>query len=229
MPIPTITPYPMPTVADLPENVATWRIDPNRAVLLIHDMQQYFVDFFPPGAAPVTDLVDHIVALRAAADRLDIPVCYTAQPGNMTQEQRGLLRDFWGRGMAGSQEQRRVIDELAPQPADVVLTKWRYSAFARTDLTARLQAWGRDQLIVCGVYAHVGVLMTAADAFTQDIETFLVADAIADFSLAEHRMAIDYAARRCAMTICTDSLLADLAAAGADAEPATVGAGSGDR
>lgn len=226
MPIPPITPYPMPTVADLPVNVAPWRVDPARAVLLIHDMQQYFVDFFPAGAAPVTDLVDNIVTLRAAADRLDIPVCYTAQPGGMTREERGLLHDFWGGGMAGNQEQRQVIAELAPRPSDVVLTKWRYSAFARTDLSARLRAWGRDQLIVCGIYAHVGILMTAADAFTQDIETFLVADAIADFSLAEHRMAIDYAARRCAVTCCTENVLTDLTVL---SERETVGAGSASR
>jgi trans-2,3-dihydro-3-hydroxyanthranilic acid synthase len=224
MPIPPIRPYPMPTTADLPDNVATWRADPSRAVLLIHDMQQYFVDFFPAGAAPVTDLVDNVVALRDAADRLGMPVCYTAQPGAMTREQRGLLHDFWGGGMAGSPEQRQVVAELTPRPDDVVLTKWRYSAFARTDLAARLRAWGRDQLVVCGIYAHVGVLMTAADAFTQDVEPFLVADAVADFSLAEHRMAIDYAARRCAVTICARDLLADLAAR-SGAEPATAGAG----
>ena len=60
---------------------------------------------------------------------------------------------------------------------------------------------GRDQLIVCGVYAHVGVLMTAVDAFTNDIQTFLVADAVADFSADYHRMALEYAAERCASVV----------------------------
>jgi trans-2,3-dihydro-3-hydroxyanthranilic acid synthase len=55
--------------------------------------------------------------------------------------------------------------------------------------------------VVCGVYAHVGILMTAVEAFTNDIEAFLVGDAVADFSPAHHRMALDYAAERCAVVV----------------------------
>jgi hypothetical protein len=39
---------------------------------------------------------------------------------------------------------------------------------------------------VCGVFAHIGCLLTAADAFSLDFETFLLADAVADFSLSDH-------------------------------------------
>jgi isochorismate hydrolase len=49
--------------------------------------------------------------------------------------------------------------------------------------------------------------MTAVDAFTQDIETFLVADAVADFDDESHWMALEYAARRCAVLTVTDEVL----------------------
>ena len=66
---------------------------------------------------------------------------------------------------------------------------------------------GRDQIIVCGVYAHIGCLVTVCDAFMQDLQPFLVADAVADFSLEHHAMALTYAAQRCAVTVVTRGLL----------------------
>ncbi|GII90036.1 isochorismatase family protein [Sinosporangium siamense] len=197
--IPPITPYPLPAAGDLPENTARWTPDSARAVLLIHDMQRYFLKPFPPSMRE--ELVGAVARLRKQSAALGVPVAYTAQPGSMTDEERGLLKDFWGPGMRRTPEDRLMADELAPAPGDWEFTKFRYSAFARTGLLERLRAAGRDQLIVCGVYAHVGVLMTAVDSFTHDLETFLVADAVADFSPGYHRLALTYAAERCAVVL----------------------------
>ncbi|MFF3330847.1 isochorismatase family protein [Streptomyces sp. NPDC002888] len=210
MAIPTISPYPLPAEGDLPVNRTGWRVDPDRAVLLVHDMQQYFVDFFPAGQAPMADVVRNIDALRRAAAEQGVPVAYTAQPGGMTPLERGLLRDFWGPGMDADPERRRIVAPLAPGPDDIVLTKWRYSAFARTELHEVMTARGRDQLVVCGIYAHIGCLMTACDAFTRDVQPFMVADAVADFSLEDHLMALDWAAGKCAVTLSTGAVVAAL-------------------
>ncbi|MFC0863872.1 isochorismatase family protein [Sphaerimonospora cavernae] len=205
-----IAPYLMPGVGDLPVNTVPWRVDPRRAVLLLHDMQKFFLRPFEAEASPAADLVENTTALRTRCAGLGIPVAYSRQPGDMTAEQRGLLRDFWGSGMTADPSHRDIIAPLAPGSGDWVFTKWRYSAFHRTALLERIRESGRDQLIITGVYAHVGILATAVDAFTHDIQPFLVADAIADFSAAEHRMALDYAARRCAVTVTTGQLLTDL-------------------
>jgi len=210
MGIPAITAYPMPEQGDLPENTAQWTVDPERAVLLIHDMQKYFLRPFPAGESPVTDLVRNVTLLRERCAELGVPVAYTAQPGGMTPEQRGLLKDFWGPGMTIDPEHKQVVDPVQPVEGDLVLTKWRYSAFHRTELLEFMREQGRDQLIVCGVYAHVGVLMTTCDAFTFDIQPFLVGDAIADFSLEYHRSALQYAAERCAMAVTTKTVLTEL-------------------
>ncbi|MFF4269815.1 isochorismatase family protein [Streptomyces sp. NPDC001536] len=197
--LPPVASYPLPTAEDLPENIADWTPDPDRAVLLVHDMQRYFLQALPDPLRG--QLVDNAAALRKRAAALGVPVAYTAQPGRMTDEQRGLLKDFWGPGMRTDPADREVVPELAPAEDDWVFTKWRYSAFFRSDLLERMRAAGRDQLVLCGVYAHVGVLATALEAFTHDIRTFLAADALGDFSEAHHRLALDYAAERCAVVL----------------------------
>ncbi|CAL9635478.1 isochorismatase family protein [Streptomyces sp. NPDC057245] len=216
MAIPGIAPYPMPRQDALPPNTASWLPDPRRAAVLVHDMQGYFVAPFPAAQEPGLSLVGNTRRLVRACRSLAVPVAYTAQPGDMTDEQRGLLKDFWGPGMRAAPEHRAIIDEVAPPPEeapDTVFTKWRYSAFHGNGLEDHLRRQGRDQLIICGVYAHVGCLMTAVDAFTHDIETFLVADAVADFTPDHHRMALDYAASRCSVVVSTDTLLSQLGAA----------------
>ncbi|WP_078965420.1 isochorismatase family protein [Streptomyces aureocirculatus] len=210
--IPAIEPYDPPATADLPVSVARWTPDPRRAVLLVHDMQRYFLRPLP--ARPRDALVRNAAHLREHCAALGVPVAYTAQPGSMTDAQRGLLKDLWGPGMRAEPADRRIVDELAPADGDWHLTKWRYSAFHDSGLLGRMREAGRDQLIVCGVYAHVGVLMTALDAFSNDIETFLAADAVADFSRAHHTLALEYAAGRCAAVADTDTLLEHLEYAG---------------
>jgi isochorismate hydrolase len=210
--LPPIASYSFPTSGELPVNTAPWTIDPQRAVLLVHDMQRYFLKPFPDGVRE--QLVRNASLVRAWCAQHGVPVAYTAQPGGMSSEQRGLLKDFWGPGMRTEPADREVVDELAPAAGDWVLTKWRYSAFFRSDLLERMRSRGRDQLIVCGVYAHVGVLMSAVEAFTNDIETFVIADAVADFSAEYHRMAIRYAAERCAVVVTAEQVAAAKEAVG---------------
>jgi len=204
--IPTIASYPLPAPADLPENTARWITDASRSVLLIHDMQRFFVRPLPEDTRH--QLIRNVARLRDRCRTVGVPVAYTAQPGGMTDEQRGLLKDFWGPGMQVDPVDREVVAPLSPDQTDWFFTKWRYSAFFRSDLLSRMREHGRDQLIICGLYAHVGVLMTAVEAFTNDIQTFIVGDAIADFSAEYHRWALDYAAQRCAVVIPTRKVLA---------------------
>ncbi|MGE7878512.1 isochorismatase family protein [Peribacillus muralis] len=210
MSIPTILPYPMPKKRDLPQNRVSWEVNPKRAVLLVHDMQQYFLNAYDSNNSPITELIINIQSLKSQCEKLGIPVIYTAQPGNQNPTDRALLTDFWGTGLEDEFEQTKIIEEVAPTERDIVLTKWRYSAFKRTDLLDIMHDQGRDQLIICGIYAHIGCLITASDAFMQDIQPFFVADAVADFSLEDHQMVMKYAADRCAVTITTQDILDSL-------------------
>ena len=211
MALPSIAPSSVPQAGDLPRNKVSWRPERERAVLLIHDMERHFVNAFAPGREPLNQVVPNIALLRERARAAGVPVVYCAQPGGQTPEQRGLQLEWWGAGVADP-AMEAIIDELAPGAGDMQLTKWCYSAFQRTDLRRRMQEWGRDQLIITGIYAHIGCLMTAAEAFQQEVQAFLVADAVADFSRSDHDMAVSYAARNCGVVDTTRNLVRDLVA-----------------
>ena len=207
MAIPRIQPYALPVAGELPPTRVTWRPARDRVALLIHDMQRYFVNAFEPGAEQIVQATANIRRLRDLCTEIGAPVIFTAQPGQQDPRDRGLQRDFWGPGMSSDPEHQAMISELSPLPHEFVLTKWRYSAFQRTNLAALMRARGRDQLIVTGVYAHIGCLLTAADAFMHDMEPFFVADAVADFSREKHDQAVTYTAGCCAVPMTTDCLL----------------------
>ena len=198
------------------QNRVNWRVDSARAALLVHDMQRYFVRAFelerdgqPLPDAQINIAIANIRRLLDAAHAANIPVYYTAQPPRQNPADRRLLTDFWGDGLQDD-ENAQILDELAPTEADTVLTKWRYSAFVRSPLEEQLKDLGRDQLIIGGIYAHIGCLTTALEAFMRDIQPFMVADALADFTEKEHRMACEYASGRCARVLNTAEVLEHL-------------------
>ncbi|MFT4022051.1 MAG: isochorismatase family protein [Acinetobacter sp.] len=195
MSIRKIESYHLPLKQDYPAAKVDWKVDKQRAALLIHDMQDYFINFYGEDSPLIEIVMHNIGKLKAWCVQNDIPVYYTAQPAQQADEDRALLNDMWGAGLTAYPEQADIVKQLAPTKHDVVLTKWRYSAFYRSDFEQRLQQEKRDQLIICGVYAHIGVLQTAAEAFMKGIQPFVIADSVADFSLQDHLFALQYVQR----------------------------------
>src|SRR5690606_26866861 len=111
--LPRIPPYPLPRDADLPPPRVAWRPARDRAALLIHDMQHYFVRAFAEGSPAIQTAIAHIDALRRHCAQAGIPVFYTVQPGRQDRRGRGLQADFWGEGMGAGADQVAIIDALS--------------------------------------------------------------------------------------------------------------------
>jgi len=70
-----------------------------------------------------------------------------------------------------------LVDELAPHPGEIVLTKTRYSGFAGTTLDSQLRVRGIQYLFFAGIAANVCVESTLRDAYFLDYWPILLADA----------------------------------------------------
>ncbi|MDQ1034825.1 isochorismate hydrolase [Streptomyces sp. V3I8] len=193
---PVINSYAMPDRAAVPASAPPWTIDPARAALLVHDMQNHFVHAFPPDCSPVVELIDNIATLRELAGTLGMPVVFSAEPA---ARRPGPEPD----GDAA------VVAPLTPRAGEHLMVNVRHNAFLRSHLGRLLRSEGRDQLILCGVRAHLGILLTAADAFMHDIQPFVVADAVADFSAEDHSLALRWIART-GVVCTTDQLIRHL-------------------
>ena len=80
-----------------------------------------------------------------------------------------------------------IVEDLAPQPADLVITKTRYSGFAGTPLDSQLRMRGIQFLFFAGIATNVCVETTAREGFVRDYYVVLVADGTATYSPEDHQ------------------------------------------
>ena len=69
-----------------------------------------------------------------------------------------------------------LVDELAPKPGEIVITKTRYSGFAGTTLDSQLRVRGIQYLFLAGIAANVCVESTLRDSYFLDYWPILLSD-----------------------------------------------------
>jgi len=86
-------------------------------------------------------------------------------------QSRILVRDTWN---------TEIVDDLRPEPSDIVLYKHRYSGFFQTDLDNRLKQIGTRSIIFTGCTTSVCVESTIRDAMFRDYSPVLLSDCTAE-------------------------------------------------
>ncbi|HKR31661.1 MAG TPA: cysteine hydrolase [Terriglobales bacterium] len=86
-------------------------------------------------------------------------------------EGRILIRDTWN---------TEIVNELKPQPQDVVLYKTRFSGFYQTGLDNILKTLNAKYLVVTGCTTSVCVESTVRDAMFRDYSCLLLEDCMAE-------------------------------------------------
>lgn len=104
----------------------------------------------------------------------------------------------------------RLHGALDVRGADIVLNKYRYSAFIHhaSEIDARLQALGIDTLIIAGTLTNVCCESSARDAYMRGYRVLFAADATAAVTDAEHNAALLNLSLNFADVRDTDALLA---------------------
>ena len=101
---------------------------------------------------------------------------YKSNPLRMYRQDPGLKDKLLFRGTWGAE----FIDELKPQPGDIVIEKPRYSSFAGTTLDMTLRSYDVKYTVVIGIATNSCVEATIRDAYNLEYWPILVPDACAN-------------------------------------------------
>lgn len=158
-----------------------------RPAVLVIDMQHDFCDPDAPTTLwpSIGETFEPIRRLCAAARERRVPVIYTQGLVAADGSSAGLWRfkqryHAEGRIQIEGSRGAQIVPELAPQPGDRMIRKWRPSAFFRTDLEVFLGVRGIDTLLCCGTSVSGCVRATVTDAFMRDIRPMVVRECVAD-------------------------------------------------
>lgn len=92
--------------------------------------------------------------------------------------------------LAEGQPNAEIIDALAPQAGDLVVTHQRVAGFSASSLDEDLRARGVDTIVFCGVATNASVEGTARQASDLGYRTIVVTDACSTVTPDAHEASI---------------------------------------
>jgi nicotinamidase-related amidase len=147
--------------------------------LLVMDVQEGIVSRF----APAGDFLKRVHTAIAAARASSIPVIYvvvTFRQGYPEVSPRNKSFSTIKQRSATGTFAAEIPAAIAPQPADIIVTKRRVSAFSGSDLEVVLRAQGISHLVLCGIATSGVVLSTLREAADKDYQLTVLADCCLD-------------------------------------------------
>jgi nicotinamidase-related amidase len=142
-------------------------LDAGKSSLLIVDVQENLA----PVMADPRAVYRHCAVLLRAAARLEIPITVSEQ---------------YPKGLGHT-----VGELLALAPPGAQVGKMHFSCAADAALKQRLDAYGRPQVVIAGIEAHVCVLQSALGFKQAGYEVAVVQDACSSRNPDNHRAAME--------------------------------------
>ena len=164
--------------------MSTHKLDRERAVLVVVDVQEAFRKALPESFERITDSVAKLVQ---GAEAMGVPIVVTEQ---------------YPQGLG------RTVPEVADHLPDGLepIEKVRFSATEAEGFDLD----GRDQALVCGIETHVCVNQTVLDLLDRKIEVHVVGDAVGSRSESNRELGLHKAEQAGAVLTSVETALFEL-------------------
>jgi nicotinamidase-related amidase len=116
----------------------------------------------------------------------------------------------------GNEDAAEIVVEVAPEPGEIVITKISTAAFNGSDIDIVLRSRGIDTLLVTGLVTDGCVEGTVRGAADRGYNVFLIEDASASWTRAQHESAVRILGRWSARLLDTEAALRRIAASSAE-------------
>lgn len=165
---------------------AMWRVNPQKTALLVIDMQNDFVlEGYPMEVPMARRRIPRMQEVIAECRAAGIPVVYTQHilldTFNVSPLESAYNPALLNAGMRKGSFGAEVVDDLKPEPDDVVIQKHRYDAFHNTQLENVLTSISGlrqvDTVIIIGTLTEVCCDSTARGAYMRDFKVAFISDA----------------------------------------------------
>lgn len=157
---------------------------PERAALLVLDMQDYFLrpesHAFIPSALAIIPILQKLIHEFYAHNR---PVIFTRHVN--TDADAGMMSRWWRDSIRPDTLDSKIHSSL-DVTKDIVIQKTQYDAFYKTMLEETLLGRGVEQVVITGVMTHLCCETTARSAFVHGFEVFFCVDGTATYTEELH-------------------------------------------
>ncbi|HWP58508.1 MAG TPA: isochorismatase family cysteine hydrolase [Candidatus Acidoferrales bacterium] len=173
-------------------------VDPKRTALLLWDMERAIA----PNAFNYKEIAGKLRELSALARQVGVPVFYSVQTGfDLVKEEAGVwVRIRMRRARVSDPSEllkekedprgTEIVEELKPQPQDIVFRKRRPDGFVGTDFDLMLRSKGTGSIVIGGVATEGGVEGTARTGRNLGYDVVILKDCVGSRHRELHEMAL---------------------------------------
>ena len=160
-----------------------------KEALLIIDMLNDFVLEGAPLEVPETRKIIPVIKKEISEARAKgIPVIYICDAHDKNDKE--FSKFGWPAHAVKGTKGAEVVDELEPEPDDIIIKKTTYSGFYNTKLSEALKSLDINSLRLTGCVTHICIMFTASDAVLRDYKVTVVANGVAGLSKKDHDAAL---------------------------------------